>query len=64
MRDGTLDSSVVSTLGEEYMRTGSPAGWNSIVNTAIAQASLPINSTVRNYLSPNSPGIAMINNMY
>jgi hypothetical protein len=64
LRDGTLDPEVVSTLGEEYMRTGSPAGWNSIVNTAIAQTNTPINSTVRNYLAPNSPGIAMINNMY
>ena len=64
IRNGTLDSDIVSMLGEEYMRTGSPAGWNSIINTAIAQVNTPINSTVRNYLSPRSPAVAMINNMY
>jgi len=55
---------VVSELANEYMRTGSPTGWNSVVNSAIGQTMLPAESTVRNYLAPDSPTLAMINNMY
>ena len=64
MRGGTLDDEVVSELANEYMRTGSPTGWNSVVNSAIGQTMLPAESTVRNYLAPDSPTLAMINNMY
>lgn len=64
MRANTLDDNVVANLAEEYMRTGSPQGWNSAVNTAIAQTELPANQTVRNYLAPNSPTIMMIDNMH
>ena len=64
LRAGTLDDNVVANLAEEYMRTGSPQGWNSAVNTAIAQTELPASQTVINYLSPNSPTIRMIDNMH
>ena len=64
MRGGTLNDEVVSELANEYMRTGSPTGWNSVVNSAIGQTMLPAESTVRNYLAPDSPTLAMINNMY
>lgn len=64
MRRGTLDHEVVADLAREYMRTGSPTGWNSIVNSAIGQTQLPAEATVRNYLAPDSPTLAMINNMY
>lgn len=64
LRDGTLNDEVVANLAEQYMRTGSPQGWNSAVNTAIAQTELPANQTVRNYLAPNSPTMLMIDNMH
>jgi len=64
MRGGTLNDEVVGELANEYMRTGSPTGWNSVVNSAIGQTMLPAESTVRNYLAPDSPTLALINNMY
>ena len=64
LRDGTLNDEIVANLAEQYMRTGSPQGWNSAVNTAIAQTELPANQTVRNYLAPNSPTMMMIDNMH
>lgn len=37
IRNGTLDDAQLSSLAEEYMRTGTPTGWRSALNTAIAQ---------------------------
>lgn len=42
------------------MRTGSPSGWRSAVNTAIAQTTTTSGNTVRNYLKPNSPFFMMV----
>ena len=64
LRGGTLNESVVSALAEKYLRTGSPAGWNSVVNSALAQTNLPAGTTVRNYLAPDSPTMAMVNDLY
>lgn len=64
IRSGTLDAETVSDLGTEYMRTGSQAGWNSIVNTAIAQTSAPIGMTLRNHLKPDSPFMAALNDTW
>lgn len=64
LRSGTLNPTIVSELAEQYMRTGSPSGWNSAVNTALAQTVLPSDSTVRNYLAPNSPTMALIDSMH
>ena len=64
LRGGTLNESVVASLAEKYLRTGSPAGWNSVVNSALAQTVLPAGNTVRNYLSPESPTMAMVNDLY
>ena len=64
LRSGTLDAETVSDLGAEYMRTGSQAGWNSIVNTAIAQTSVPIGMTLRNHLKPDSPFMAALNDTW
>ena len=64
LRGGTLNENVVASLAEKYLRTGSPAGWNSVVNSALAQTVLPAGNTVRNYLSPESPTMAMVNDLY
>lgn len=64
LRAGTLNHEIVASLAEKYLRTGTPTGWNSAVNTALAQTALPINTTIRNYLAPNSPTITLIDNMH
>lgn len=64
LRGGTLNEQVVADLAEKYMRTGSPSGWNSAVNNALAQTELPIENTLRNYLAPNSPTMMLIDNMH
>ena len=45
------------------MRTGSPSGWRSAVNTAVAQVQTTSGNIVRNYLKPNSPFFQMIDDL-
>ena len=59
-----MNPTIVSDLAERYMRTGSPSGWNSAVNTALAQTVLPSEATIANYLAPNSPTMALIDAMH
>ena len=63
IRDGNLTPEIVESLGQEYMKTGTPSGWRSAVNTAIGQTENPTSHTVRNYLKPNSPFSKMINDL-
>ena len=63
IRDNNLTPEVVEKLGNEYMRTGSPSGWRSAVNTAIAQTTTTSGNTVRNYLKPNSPFFMMVDDL-
>ena len=63
IRDGDLSPEIVESLGQEYMKTGTPAGWRSAINTAIGQVENPTGFTVRNYLKPNSPFNRMIDDL-
>ena len=63
IRDNNLNPEIVEKLGNDYMRTGSPSGWRSAVNTAIAQTQTTSGNTVRNYLKPNSPFFKMIDDL-
>lgn len=63
IRDGNLTPEIVESLGQEYMKTGTPSGWRGAVNTAIGQVENPTSHTVRNYLKPNSPFSKMINDL-
>ena len=63
IRDNNLTPEIVEKLGNEYMRTGSPSGWRSAVNTAIAQTTTTSGNTVRNYLKPNSPFFMMVDDL-
>jgi len=63
IRGGNLTPEIVESLGQEYMKTGTPSGWRSAVNTAIGQTENPTSHTVRNYLKPNSPFSKMINDL-
>lgn len=63
IRDGDLSPEIVERLGQEYMRTGTPAGWRGAVNKAIGQVENPTSHTVRNYLKPNSPFSRMIDDL-
>jgi hypothetical protein len=63
LRAGDIDANIVSNLAEEYMRTGTPTGWNSIVNTALAQTMLPTQSTIRNHFQPDSPHMRVLEDM-
>jgi len=64
LRGGSLNENVVASLAEKYLRTGSPAGWNSVVNSALGQTVVPAGNTVRNYLAPDSPTMRMVNDLY
>ncbi|HQN37757.1 MAG TPA: hypothetical protein PLY01_07975 [Caldisericia bacterium] len=64
LRAGDIDANIVSNLAEEYMRTGTPTGWNSIVNTALAQTMLPTQSTIRNHFQPDSPHMRVLEDMW
>jgi len=63
IRNGSLTPEIVDSLGENYMRTGTPSGWRSAINTAIGQTENPTASTVRNYLKPNSPFNRLIDDL-
>ena len=63
LRNGSLHDEKVDRLAFEYLRTGSPEGWRSAVNTAIAQVRNPGSHTVVNALHPNSPTLLMIDDL-
>ena len=60
IRSGTLTPEIVETVNEKYMRTGSPTGWRSAVNSALQDTDSPGVSAVRNHLAPASPLNMMI----
>lgn len=63
LRNGTLDDSLVAKVSEEYMRKGgTPTGWRSAYNTAIAQTNVSGKATLVDKLSPNNPLNFMIDN--
>lgn len=63
IRAGSLDENTLGNLSEQYMRTGSAAGWRSAVNKALLEAGQPANASVRDRLSPTSPTMMMINDL-
>ena len=63
IRSGNLTDERVSELAFEYLRTGTPTGWRSAVNEAIAQSVQPGSATVRNSLDPRSPTNLMIDDL-
>jgi hypothetical protein len=60
IRSNTLSPEIIETVSEKYMRTGSPKGWRSAVNTALHDTDSPGVSAVRNHLHPGSPFNMMI----
>jgi hypothetical protein len=63
IRSGTLSPEIVERVQEKYMRTGSPQGWRSAINTAMAETDRPGVSAVRSYLSPRSPANLMVDDL-
>lgn len=63
IRNGTLDDAKVHELAEKYLRTGTPQGWRSAVNTALAQTNVSGKATFLEKLKPNNPFNHMIEMM-
>jgi hypothetical protein len=63
LRSGNMDADKVSELANEYMRTGTPNGWRSAMNKAMAQVNEPTTNSVRKYLDPRSPTNLMIDSL-
>ena len=61
--NGNLGQDDVERLAYEYLRTGSPTGWRSAVNEAIAQSKVPGSATVRKHLSKDSAAMTMIDDL-
>ena len=55
IRDGDLDQDKLGELQYEYMRSGSPSGWRSAVNTAMTQQTLGGYGYVKHQLGPDNP---------
>lgn len=63
IRGGSLTDSKLSSIAEEYMRTGTPQGWRSAVNTALAQTEISGRASLIKKLKPDSPLNYMINGL-
>lgn len=63
IENGTLDDEKLDKLASEYLRTGTPTGWRSAVNKAIAMANRPAQETSRDKLKPTSPLQLMIDDL-
>lgn len=63
IRSNMLTDEKLSAISEEYLRTGSPQGWRSAVNQAVAQTNTPGASTFTHKLKPNNPLMYMIDNL-
>lgn len=64
IRGGTVTDESVAKLAEEYFhRGGTPSGWNSAKNTAIAKTDLTGKATLVEKLNPESPLNFMIDNL-
>lgn len=64
LRNGTLDEATVARVSEAYFRKGgSPTGWRSAYNTAIAQTNINGKAALVAKLDPDSPLNYMIENL-
>lgn len=63
IRGGSLTDSKLSSIAEEYMRTGTPQGWRSAVNTALAQTEISGRASLIKKLKPDNPLNYMINGL-
>jgi hypothetical protein len=63
IQNGTLTEDKLSELGEIYMRTGSPTGWRSAINHAIAMSQQSGAATTLDKLGPDSPTMKMIDDL-
>lgn len=60
LRNGTLTDEKLADIAEKYLRTGTPQGWRSAVNTAIAQTNTSGRETFLNKLQADNPLMYMI----
>lgn len=64
VRDGSLDDSLLSKTADKYLKAGgSPTGWRSAVNTAIAKTETSGRETFIQRLKPNSPFMHMMDSL-
>lgn len=63
IRDGNLNPQKVQELQYEYMRTGSPTGWRSIVNDALRQKNQSGSKSVKDTLRPSAPYQVMVDDL-
>jgi len=64
IRSGTLDDSKLSTYAEEYFRKGgSPSGWRSAINSAVARTDAPGQDALIQKLRPDNPVNFMIDSL-
>lgn len=60
---GNKDGEVIDKLANEYLKSGTPAGWRSAVNTAIFQADSTGNAVTTKKLGPDSIHERMIDGL-
>lgn len=63
IRNGTLDNAQLDAIAEEYMRTGTPTGWRSALNTAIAQTEFSGKVPLQEKMKINNPLNYMIDSL-
>jgi len=63
IRSGELSDEKLNSLASEYMRTGSPRGWQSALNTALAQTEVSGRATLLKKLRPDNPLNYMIDSL-
>lgn len=64
IRNGTLTEDKIAEVAEEYMRFGgSPRGWQSAFNNALARTNAPGEETFIDKIDPDSPFLHMISNL-
>jgi hypothetical protein len=64
IRNGTLNDDQINEMAEKYFRNGgSPAGWRSAINTAIARTEESGRETLMEKLKPNNPINYMIDSL-
>lgn len=63
IRDDKLDGDRLSSIAEQYLRTGTPTGWRSAINTAVATSDVNGKDALVKKLKPNSPLNQMIDGL-
>lgn len=63
LRNDELSNDLLESLAEEYLRTGTPSGWRSALNTAIAQTNVNGKVPLLDKMKPDSPLNHMIDSL-